>query len=170
MTAEILRRVLQALKILITVILALLLAAEIYILAAENIFKKQNATVFGFKTAVVLTGSMSGTIEPNDLIVTRRQKSYSVGDIITYSAGGTPVTHRITEKTEDGFITRGDANNAPDAETVRPEMIIGRVVLILPHIGAVIGFLKTPQGLLCIFAVILAAAAAHEIIGRMKKN
>ena len=170
MTVKIFRRALQALKILITVILALLLAAEIYVLAAENIFKKQNATVLGFKTAVVLTGSMSGTIEPNDLIVTRRQKSYSVGDIITYSSGGTPVTHRITEKKADGFITRGDANNAPDAETVKPEMIIGRVVLILPHIGVIIGFLKTPPGLLCIIAVILATAAAHEIIERSKKN
>ena len=166
MTVKIFRRALRALEILITVILALLLAAEIYVLAAENIFKKQNATVFGFKTAVVLTGSMSGTIEPNDLIVTRRQKSYSVGDIITYSAGGTPVTHRITAETEDGFTTRGDANNTPDAETVRPKMIIGRVVLI----GVFIRFLRTPQGLLCIIAVILAAAAAREIIGRMKKN
>lgn len=72
MTVKIFRRALRALEILITVILALLLAAEIYVLAAENIFKKQNATVFGFKTAVVLTGSMSGTIEPNDLIVTQR--------------------------------------------------------------------------------------------------
>lgn len=170
MTVKIFRRALRALEILITVILALLLAAEIYVLAAENIFKKQNATVFGFKTAVVLTGSMSGTIEPNDLIVTRRQKSYSVGDIITYSAVGTPVTHRITAETEDGFTTRGDANNTPDAETVRPKMIIGRVVLILPHIGVFIRFLRTPQGLLCIIAVILAAAAAREIIGRMKKN
>lgn len=107
MTVKIFRRALRALEILITVILALLLAAEIYVLAAENIFKKQNATVFGFKTAVVLTGSMSGTIEPNDLIVTRRQKSYSVGDIITYSAGGTPVTHRITAETEDGFTNPG---------------------------------------------------------------
>ena len=49
-------------------------------------------------------------------------------------------------------------------------MIIGRVVLVLPHIGVFIRFLRTPQGLLCIIAVILAAAAAREIIGRMKKN
>lgn len=46
MTVKIFRRALRALEILITVILTLLLAAEIYVLAAENIFKKQNATVF----------------------------------------------------------------------------------------------------------------------------
>ena len=49
----------------LTVLLALLLALNLYVLAAQRLFHVETPTVFGYSTAVVLTGSMSGTIEPD---------------------------------------------------------------------------------------------------------
>lgn len=132
----------------VTALLVALLACQGYVLFARTVLKQPNPTVFGFHSAVVLTGSMADAIRPEDFIVTRRQKSYAVGDIVTYTAGDTTVTHRIVEKTAAGFITKGDANNTPDGE-IAAERILGRVVWILPGGGAVLRFLQSPLGGLC---------------------
>ena len=63
-------------------------------------------TVFGCSSAVVLTGSMSGTVEPDDLIITHKQSDYTVGDIVMYQTGGTPVTHRIISENEKATAPR----------------------------------------------------------------
>ena len=62
---------------------------------------------------MVLTGSMSGTIEPDDLIITRKQSDYMVGDIVMYQTGGTPVTHRIISENEKGYRTKRVTQTMP---------------------------------------------------------
>ncbi len=57
----------------LTVLLALIVVANVYTLAARGITGRQNVPVFGFSSAVVLTGSMSGAIEPNDMIITHQR-------------------------------------------------------------------------------------------------
>ena len=61
----------KVLKALILIIVGAILLANLYCLAAGRIFKVKAPTVFGCSSAVVLTGSMSGTIEPDDLIITQ---------------------------------------------------------------------------------------------------
>lgn len=151
------------------VLLALLLAANMYRIAAERLLHIKNPTMFGYSAAVVLTGSMSGTIEPNDLIVTRGQAEYRQGDVITYANPYSTVTHRIVQITDDGYRTKGDANNTEDSETVLPEQVIGRVVLTVPKIGGVILFLKSPLGMLCMLAAFVLAIELPQIIKRIKK-
>ena len=53
----------RSLKILVLVIVGIVLLANLYRLAAREIFKVKSPMVFGYSSAVVLTGSMSGTIE-----------------------------------------------------------------------------------------------------------
>ena len=144
----------------LTALLALVLAANLYLIVARSVFGQSDPTVFGFTGAVVLTGSMAGTIEVNDMVVTRRQSAYDVGDVVTYRRAGarSTTTHRIVARTEDGFITRGDANNGDDA-AIREQEIIGKVVAVIPKIGAVTAFLQFPAGVL---ALLLAGAALLE--------
>lgn len=78
----------RILQILILVIVGIVLLANLYRLAAREIFKVNASTVFGYSSAVVLTGSMSGTIEPDDLIITHKQSDYMVGDIVMYQTDG----------------------------------------------------------------------------------
>ena len=82
---SVLRRVI---KISILVIAGIVLLANLYRLAAREIFKVKSPTVFGFSSAVVLTGSMSGAIEPDDLIITRKQSDCDLSD--RRYAGDTP--------------------------------------------------------------------------------
>ena len=161
----------SVLKTAVTVLLVLMLAVNLYIIAAQNIFKIKSPTVFGFSSAAVLTGSMSGSIEAGDLIVTKRCTEYNVGDVITFSTIGSTVTHRITEKTSDGFKTKGDANNTVDSDIVTNEQIIGKVVLTLPKGGNIILALKSPLGLLSLLVLIIAITYLPPMIkSRVKKG
>ena len=137
----------RILRIVLVRLVSLVLISNIYILASRKLFGVKAPTFLGFSSAVVLTGSMSGTIEPGDMILSHRQKDYEVGDIITFADGSSTVTHRIIEILPEGYRTKGDANNAPDGgDPVKKEAVVGKVILVIPKIGRVIRFVQTPFG------------------------
>ena len=138
---------LRILSALITAALALLLAANVYVIAARAVTGEPQPTVFGFSAAVVVTGSMSPAIEPGDLVVCRSSADYTVGDVITFRSGTSLVTHRIVGSAENGYTTKGDANNVADADPVPNGAIVGRVVFTVPKLGIFIEKLRTPLGM-----------------------
>ena len=160
----------QVLRILIFVIVAVILIGNIYIAAAKSIFKKSNPTFLGFSSSVVLTGSMSPSIEPDDLVITKKQGSYLEGDIITFLSEGTSVTHRIVSANDDGYSTKGDANNTEDGSPVKIESVTGKVVLIIPKVGRLIGFIRTPIGVLCFLGLTVLIVELPSIAGSIKKR
>ena len=66
-----------------------------------------------------------------------------IGDIITYRMDDMLVTHRVTDKRDSAYITRGDANEGEDAAPVMQEQIVGTVVFFIPVLGYVAAFLKS---------------------------
>lgn len=132
---------------LLTAGLAILLVCNLYNIAARFLLGVDHPEIFGWSSAVVISGSMEPAVRLDDMVVIHRQDDYKVRDIITFRSGGALVTHRIEEVTPEGFITRGDANNAADREPVPRENVVGRVVLVIPKVGAVIGMLRTPLGM-----------------------
>lgn len=138
---------LRVLSAIVTVILALLLAANVYVIAARAVTGDPQPTVLGFSAAVVVTGSMSPAIEQGDLVVCRRSEDYAVGDVITFRSGASLVTHRIVGSAENGFVTQGDANNVADADPVPRSAVIGKVVFTVPKLGIFIEKLRTPLGM-----------------------
>ena len=84
---------------------------------------------FGITILNVMSDSMKPTFEKGDKIVVKKQKDYEVGDIITYIDNDKNfITHRIIEKYEDGFITKGDNNNTEDKEKVRKNQVLGKII------------------------------------------
>ena len=160
----------RILKILILVIVGIVLLANLYRLAAREIFKVNAPTVFGYSSAVVLTGSMSGTIEPDDLIITHKQSDYMVGDIVMYQTDGAPVTHRIVSESDKGYRTKGDANNTDDGTDIPKEGVVGKVVLVIPKIGAAIRLARTPIGMLSLFAAIILITELPNLIGYIRRK
>ena len=59
------------------------------------------------------------------------------GDIITFydEELGADVTHRIVEKTDEGYYTKGDYNNYKDINLVKSNRIIGKVIFNSFEIG-----------------------------------
>ncbi len=143
---KIIWRVLQS---VLLVLLSVILLCNLYVIGAEALLHEENPTVFGWSWAVVLSGSMEPEISLDDLIVNKAQDGYEVGDIITFENGSSLTTHRIVGISESGYITKGDANNTEDTSPVAQERIVGKVVFSVPKVGLVIGYLKTPLGMLC---------------------
>ena len=93
---------------------------------------KDNTSLFGITILKVSSNSMFPTIKKDDYIVIKKQKDYEIGDIITFkSKENCLITHRIIEKYENVFITKGDNNNISDDEQVKMGVILGKVIFIL---------------------------------------
>ena len=85
----------------------------------------------------VTTYELEPAIGAGDVVILCRTDpaALEVGDVIQYQSDGCTVIHRIVEKDGDTFITRGDANNAPDLRPVEREQVLGRVPGTLPDAG-----------------------------------
>ncbi|MCL9816989.1 signal peptidase I [Natronocalculus amylovorans] len=103
----------------------------------------------------VFTGSMAPTMDPGDGFVavpSALVTEYSEGDVITFEAeeiqGGGLTTHRIVGETEQGYVTRGDANPFTDQDGGEPHVqeaqivakagTVGSTVIVVPHLGTVV--------------------------------
>ncbi len=125
-----------------------------------------------YKIYVVKSGSMSPAIKTGSVVVAKPAESYKVGDIITFSGAGgnkTPISHRVFAVNDDNgsltYVTKGDANNTPDSQAVRPSEIIGKIYLSVPYIGYGVATAKTPWG----FAFIIGLPALIIILDEIKK-
>ena len=125
-----------------------------------------------YKVMTVISGSMEPTIKIGSVVVVKPESDYKVGDIITFGPASktkAPTTHRIFDiKVVDGnpvYITKGDANNGPDAKEIQKKDIIGKVLFSVPYVGYAVDFAKKPIG----FALIIIVPAALIIIDEVKK-
>jgi signal peptidase len=74
--------------------------------------------LFGFRLLKVTSGSMVPTYGIGDVVFVNTKYDYDklkIGDVITYKAGTSNVTHRIVEIAPNGLVvTQGDANGNID--------------------------------------------------------
>jgi len=151
----------------LTVLLSFMLISNVYSICMKTFGGQEHPRFLGFSSSVVISGSMSDTIEVNDLVICSQKKDYKVGDIITFiSKSGSLVTHRIVGETQEGFITRGDANNTNDRDTVAQDCIMGKVILTVPKIGLVVEFMGTPLGLMCVVFIGILILVLPSILER----
>lgn len=123
------------------------------------------------KILMVLSGSMEPSIKTGSVVVVKPVKDYKIGDAITfgpYSKKKAPITHRIYDiKVVEGqpiYITKGDANNAPDIREIQKKDIVGKVLFSIPFVGYAVSFAKQPLG----FFLIIIIPAAIIIIDEIK--
>ena len=128
---------------------------NIYNANANSLVGNKMPMPFGYGSAVVLTGSMEPTISAGDLIVVKEADSYQVDDIVVYQEGNILVVHRIIEIEGETVVTKGDANNVAD-HAIELSMIKGKLFFVIPSVGPVVDFIKSPIGTVLIIAVAIA--------------
>jgi signal peptidase I len=73
------------------------------------------------------------------IVVSTDTNKIQAGDIIQYQKEGEMTLHRVIEprETQAGkiFITKGDANTAPDSDPVYPNQIKGKLLFTIPKLG-----------------------------------
>jgi len=125
-----------------------------------------------YPLVIVEGNSMIPTLASGHLIVYHgiSQQRIQNGTIIVYlsSATGFPaldsmirpvIIHRVVGEVvqSDGTIyyrTKGDNNQFPDPALVRYDQILGTPTEEIPMVGAVVLFIKSPQGLVFIVAAL----------------
>ena len=128
---KILQKILEYLsKILIFELIVLCILAFI----STVVLHKYYVNIGGYTFFIVASGSMSGTVDVNDMVIVKITDDFQVGDIVTYQADGYFVTHRIISINKDQIITKGDSNNTED-DPIGRDKIIGKVVAIFPFMA-----------------------------------
>ena len=116
-------------------------------------------------------GSMRPAINVGDLAVIKRvnPSQIHVGDMLTFHRRRQVVTHRVIEVLFNGdFITKGDANDAPDTESVPKSDVIGKAIFIVPYVGYVVHYASTFWGLVFLVWIPAAALIAMEVRSILK--
>lgn len=155
-----------------TLALRLLVVAAVLLVTAALLISV-GPKVAPYETYFVRSGSMEPTFATGDLIVLTKVRAADVrkGDIITFERpdkSGALVTHRVyrieTNPSGRQFVTKGDANPAPDAWRVPATGVSWRYKFRIPTVGYVFGYLSTPAARLALLAVPAVLLALISLI------
>lgn len=98
--------------------------------------------LFAYEPVAMLSNSMSPLYQRGDVIIYKKEvelDKLEKGNIVLYKIENQIIAHRIIDiKKEEGktvYLTKGDANNAPDIKSVTNEQIIGMYVFHIKYIG-----------------------------------
>ena len=124
------KRVKTILKYVFYSFLIFLVGLCCYVFVCLDILHKDYVNIFGYTYFVVVSGSMSGEIEVNDIVIVDVTKKVEVDDIIAYKTDKSIVTHRLVQKNGDKYVTKGDMNDTYDKAITKKD-IIGKIVFII---------------------------------------
>ena len=146
-------------------VFAIVLVAVTWLGIGKFIMGSPVPSILGYATLTIETGSMESELLIGDLILIKDTGDYKIGDIVTYLHEGDkiPTTHRIINYTEGGFVTKGDANNVKDTDSVTEDMIIGEVVQVFPKVGLFSAWVKQ-EGWIYIVAILVIMALGSLIV------
>ncbi|QLG50075.1 signal peptidase I [Natrinema halophilum] len=92
---------------------------------------------------LVVPAALSGPPEEGDIIVFESK---------TLENDGGLTTHRVAERTDEGYVTKGDANpftdQSNDEPPVKEAQIVGKAVqigddpIVIPHLGSALGLIR----------------------------
>lgn len=137
------------------------------LLVQKFILKSHAPKFMGFSYLVVLTGSMTGTINQGDAVIIKETGDYKLGDIVAFvdPDSDLPIMHRLIRKgpIEGTFVSKGDANEQPDGALVFEENILGEVVYVIPKIGLVFNWVTEGGGVIYIAAMLIVLFGAVYI-------
>ena len=126
-------------------------------------------SILGYSYFTVVSNSMKDEIPKGSFVLVRETPPHELmeGDNITFMRGRyDPVTHQIIAIYENydssgarGFVTMGTNNLHPDDDIVYEANVIGKVVLVIPNLGAAITYLGANIHIVFIFLAICILAS-----------
>ena len=116
---------------------------------------------------VIVSGSMEPELPVGSLcMIDCQQKEPETGDIISYKAGDSVITHRVVEVTDEGYVTKGDANDTKDPGIVKPKQVFGTYVFNIPKAGYAVMFFRSLKGIVLTITFVIC----FSLLGRLIEN
>ena len=153
---------------LLIIILVLVLIIAIYSFIELDINEKEYCNIFGYSIFQIETGSMSKTLEIEDIIIVKLgNDDINKNDIITFRQDGNLVTHRLVRTDGQKYFAKGD-NNPTEDEPIVKEDILGKVVFTISDVKIWKSVFKEPKVIISIVVTItlfILVIAYKEKIG-----
>lgn len=131
----------------------------------------------GFKTVVVLTGSMAPAYPAGSVIYYKAASFESIkpNDVVSFGISDdnrSVVTHRVVAKdeTHKTLTTKGDANDSADPRNIGFSDVKGKVAAYhLPYVGTYIRYIQNYYVIGAIFIILTAKLIADRLPEWRKK-
>lgn len=121
------------------------------------------STIGGPVTYAVVSGkSMEPEMFTGDLVVTRSQNEYQLGDTVLIEVMGGFVIHNIIWQDKGQIRTRGVNNPTDDSWTISSKKILGKKEFVLPGVGGFLVYLRDNPLVLGLMAALLAVILLFE--------
>lgn len=110
---------------------------------------RNDVFIFGYKPFLVATGSMEPLYPVNSLVIIHESDvaDIEIGDVIAFHSpmvNGQIVFHRVVDKVDQGFITKGDNNSEVDQFIVQKDDFVGTSTFHTSFTVVVIQLLNQP--------------------------
>lgn len=92
--------------------------------------------LMGFDYAVVISDSMSPVAKRGDLVLINEHLTPKLDDVALFHRGSSLVVHRIVHQSDEGWITKGDANQVSDPWVVPESDVLGVGEGVIKGFGA----------------------------------
>ncbi len=128
---------------------------------------------WGHKPLVVISGSMEPILKVGGILYYHEQdiSEFKNGDILVYSTKKHIISHRIVDKTETGFITKGDANSSNDYLEIKKEQILGKGTnWSIPYLGYYASYIYTHKYLLFVSVGVIILDLCNDLYKDHKKK
>lgn len=127
----------------------------------------------GIEPYITLSGSMEPAIKTGSVCFVNTKEHYSEiveGDVISFqNASGGMVTHRVINITEEGFETKGDANDSSDGITTNRGNFRGKTLFSIPYLGYALAFIQK-KAVIAMAGVVLVAMLLLSIVDMYDKK
>lgn len=129
--------------------------------------------LWGHKPLVVISGSMEPTLKVGGILYYEKMEleNFKTNDILVYKTKDHIISHRIVDIVDDGFITKGDANNSVDNNLINKNQVLGKGTnWSIPYIGYYADFIYTHKYLLYISLSIIVVDLLNDFYRDHKKK
>lgn len=153
----------RIISIILYIILVPMIVFNFTLIIKSFIKPNETPDFLGYKSFVIVSGSMEPTIMTGDAILVKEvpQSEIKINDIISFSQGETIVTHRVIGIFEENGIkkykTKGDNNNTEDREKITYKQIEGKYQFKINQFGIIIKILKNKITLIVLILIIIMA-------------
>lgn len=157
---------------ILTILIGLLFILSCIMFISKLVSKDKLPMSLGFAFLNIETGSMSPTIEIDDVVIIHKtdKEDYQVGDIVAFwmnEEDSIPTVHRIIKIDGDKVYTKGDyVKNTEDPEHTFDDLI-GKEVVTIPQLGKVVDFIRKPVGIVTILIIGFLIIEIPSIISRI---
>jgi signal peptidase I len=130
--------------------------------------------LMGYEVYHVVSGSMEPEIPVGSVIYVEPVDAAQIeaGEIIAFQSGDSVITHRVVKNqvVEGSFVTKGDANDQEDVNSVPYAYLIGRVAYHLPVLGELMGVLSSTVGKLYVICFAACGAMLNILAGMLRNR